>query len=315
MNEEKQYSYAVFADIACDLSPELRTRFEVDGYLKGYLCTPEADDVEGRLDLSDEELDNFYSSLKSNKNGYKTAALSVDDVTSYFESFLQQGKDVLALCISSSLSATYNVMTCAQKALLEKYPERKIFIVDSRKYSVALGLLTVKACQFRAEGLSLEQNAQKLEKIKMTLHQMGPIDDLFWVASKGRISHAKAFFGTVAGIKPMGDFGPDGMVTVLTKVSGYEKAYKATVEYIEKTIKSANEQIIFVAHSARKKQAEILASKIIEKIKPKEVIICNVYPMCGINVGPGLLGAYYFGTEITDLKFEKEIINDIVSKL
>ena len=204
-------------------------------------------------------------------------------------------------------------MTNAQKIACEKYPERKVFVIDSMKYSIALGLLTIKACQLRAEGYSIEQNAEALDEIKKTVHQMGPIDDLFWVASKGRISHAKAFFGSVAGIKPMGDFDSDGMVTALTKVSGYEKAYKATVEYIEKTIRSASEQIVFVAHSARRTQAEILASKIKEKVKPKEVIVCNIYPMSGINAGPGLLAAYYFGTEITDLQYEKKIINEIIS--
>jgi fatty acid-binding protein DegV len=143
---------------------------------------------------------------------------------------------------------------------------------------------------------------------------MGSLDDLFWLASKGRISHAKAFFGTLAGIKTMGDFDSDGMVTPLAKVSGYKKAQKAIVEYIKKTIISANEQIIFVAHSARKEQAEILASLIKEKIKPKEVIIGNVYPIDGINIGPGLFAAYYSGTEITDLKHETEIINAIISE-
>ena len=308
-------SYAIFADITCDLPPALRDRFEVDGYMKSYMSTPEADEIEGSLDLSDTELDEFYSSLKANKNKYKTAAPSVDEIVLYFETFMRQEKDILALSLSSNLSATYNLMVLAKEAMCEKYPERKIIIVDSMKYSVALGLLTIKACQLRAEGCSIEQNAEMLEQIKKTIHQMGSIDDLFWVASKGRISHAKAFFGTVAGIKPMGDFDSNGMVTVLTKVSGYEKVYKTTVEYVKKTIKSANEQIIFVAHSARREQAEILAKKIEEKIKPKEVIINNIYPMSGINAGPGLLGAYYFGTEITDLKYEKEIISEIVSKL
>jgi len=308
-------NYAIVADIVCDLSKELRDRFGIDGTLKGYMSTPEAEDTEARLDLSDAELDAFYKSLKANPNGYKTAALGVEAVASYFEAFLREGRDVLALCISSKLSVTYNVMTCAAKQILEKYPERKIAVVDSRKYSLALGLLVIKAAELRAAGLSLTENAEKLETIRKTLHQMGSVDDLFWIASKGRVSHAKAFFGTIAGIKAMGDFDTDGMVTPLAKLSGYKKTHQATVEYIKKTIKAANEQIILVAHSARKEQAEILAKLIKEQIKPRDVIICNVYPMNGVNVGPGLCAAYYFGTEITDLQREKEIINEVISRL
>jgi len=308
-----KYSYAIIGDGTFDLSKELRDRFEVDGHLKSFICTPDVDDVETTLDLSDAEIDAFYASLKAHKNRYKTSSFSVDSVVSYFEPFLQQGKDILAVSLSSGLGATYNIMVHAKNILCEKYPERKIAVVDSLKYSVAIGLLTVKACEFRAEGCSIEQNAEKLEKIKRTMHQMGSVDDLFWVASKGRISHAKAFFGTIAGIKSLGDFGPEGMVTPLAKVSGYKNAHKATVEYIKKTIVSANEQIILVAHSARREQAEILASLIKEQVKPKEVIICNIYQRSGINVGPGLIAAFYFGTELTDLKREKEILDEIIS--
>jgi len=310
-----KYSYVIIPDISCDLSPEIRERFEVDGYLKTYMSTPEADDIEGNLDFSDAELDAFYSSLKTNKNKYKTAVPGIDAVVSYFETFLQQGKDILALSISSKLSATYNLMVNAKEIVCEKYPERKIIVIDSTRMTVALGLLTIEACRLRAKGYSIEKNAEMLEYVKKTIHQMGSVDDLFWVASKGRISHAKAFFGSVAGIKPMGDFDSEGMVTVLSKVSGYDKVYKATVEYIKKTITAANVQTILVAHSARRNQAEILASEIREKVKPKEVIVCNIYPMSGINAGPGLLAAYYFGTEITDLNYEKEIIGEIVGNL
>jgi len=308
-------NYAIVADIVCDLSKELRDRFGIDGTLKGYLSTPEAEDTEAQLDLSDAELDAFYKSLKANPSGYKTAALGVEDVASYFETFLREGRDVLALCISSALSVTYNVMTHAAKQILEKYPERKVVVVDSRKYSLALGLLVIKAAEFRATGLSLTENAEKLETIRNTVHQMGSVDDLFWIASKGRISHAKAFFGTIAGIKAMGDFDANGMVTPLAKLSGYKKTHQATVEYIKKTIKAANEQVILVAHTARREQAEVLAKLLEEKIRPREVIVCNIYPMNGVNVGPGLCAAYYLGTEITDLQREKEIINEVISKL
>ncbi|MCL2324189.1 MAG: DegV family EDD domain-containing protein, partial [Actinomycetia bacterium] len=261
-------SYAIVADGTCDLSPEIRERFGVDGYLKNTMSTPEAEDVEGRLDLSDDELDAFYTALKANKDGYKTAAPSVGNAVSFFETWLRQGRDVLALSISSGLSASYNVLVRAKEELEKKYPERKVVVVDSLKYSVALGLLTIKACELRAAGLTLEDNAARLEEIRMTIHQIGSVDDLFWVASKGRISHAQAFFGTIAGIKAMGDFGPEGLVVVLAKVSGYEKMYKAAIEYIKRTIRDPHEQIIMVAHTLRRDQAAVLASKIREEIRP-----------------------------------------------
>ena len=308
-----KYSYAIFADASCDLNPGLRSRFEVDGYLKSFISTPDADNVEVRIDLSDDELDKFYSSLKAHKNGYKTSPASIEEIALYFESFLEKGLDVLALSMTSKMSATHQLMVNAKEILSKKYPDRRVIVIDSMRVSAALGLLAAKACALRAEGYTIEQNAEALEKIKRTVHQMGSLDDLFWVASKGRISYAKAFFGSIAGIKVLGDYDSDGMVTPLGKVSGYNKAFKATVEYIKKTIKDPRGQNIFVAYSARKEQAEALAALIKEHIKPKEVVVFSVQQMSGINIGPGLAAAYYFGTEITDLKHEKEVLNDIIA--
>jgi len=180
---------------------------------------------------------------------------------------------------------------------------------------MGIGLLIIKACELRAAGLDIEKNAEKLNEIKHTIHQMGTLDDLFWVASKGRISHAKAFMGMLVGIKPMGDFNSDGLVTVLGKAKGYDKAYSATIEYIKRTGADLENQIIIVSHSGeREKQAKALAQLIEENIKPKEIIFSDVYPSCGINVGPGLCAAFYTGTPITDLKSETGILKAILER-
>ena len=309
------YSYAIIGDVTCDLGSELRERFEVDGYTKGHITIPGGKEVPSSLEWDFTNARDFYTSLKSRRNSYSTAPASAEEIADCWDSFLSEGKDVLALSISSAMSVTYNLMVNAQKALRSKYPERKIIVVDSRKYSAALGLLVIKACELRKSGLSIEENAEQLEQVKSTIHQMGTIDDLFFIASQGRVSHPKAFMGTLVGIKPMGDFDSDGMVTVLAKVKGYEKAYKVTIEYIKKTIMHPEDQIMLVAQTLREKQADVLAGLIRENIRPKEVILTDVYPACGVNLGPGLMGAYYYGSPITDLAHETEIMESIMESI
>ena len=306
-------NYAIITDSTSDLTPLLMQRFNIDGMLLGRISTHLEEDAEVKMDLSDAEIDDFYSSLKANKDKYKTSPMSADKMAEYFETFLAKGQDIITISITGALSATYNIMLTAKDIALVKYPNRKIFVIDSEKYSIGVALLAIKAAELRKEGLTVEQNAEKLNVIRRTIHHMGPIDDLFWVASKGRISHSKAFFGTVFGIKPLGDFDANGTVTVLAKVSGHDKALKATTEYVKRTIKSADKQIIIVAHSGRRKLAETLAKQIEEKIKPKEVIISNIYPSIGINIGPGLVAAFFEGTTITDLEFEKKTMNEIIA--
>ncbi|MCL2675424.1 MAG: DegV family EDD domain-containing protein [Firmicutes bacterium] len=308
-------NYAVIGDVLCDLSEDLRKRFGVDGYLKGHMTVPagkEERELPTTLDWSYMPQTEFYAHLKANKKVYKTAPASAEETVEYLEPFLAAGRDVLILSISSKLSVSYNLMLNAKKTLEAKYPNRKVIVVDSLKYSSGLGLLVIKACELRDKGLTIEENAAELDRVKSTVHQMGAMDDLFFVASKGRITHAKAFMGTLVGVKPMGDFNADGMVTVLAKVKGYDKAYKAIVEYIKRTIVEPENQIIIVAQTVREKHQAILAKMIEEQIKPKEIILSDIYPADGINVGPGLLAAYYYGTPITDLARETEVIKQVI---
>ncbi len=309
-------NYAILTDSSSDLNADLLARFEIDDYIRGVMSTPDGENIECSLDaMPDEYFDTFYKKLKSNPKAYKTAACGLGKSKEIMKKYLDKGLDILLVCVSTALSGIYKIVMQARSELLEEYKDRKIFILDSRRYSLGIGMLAIRAAEHRKEGLSIEENYKLLEEERDTLHHIGPVDDLFYVASKGRISNAKAFFGTVFGIKPLGDFGPEGMVTVLGKVNGVDKACRAMIEYMKKTIKNPKDQIIFCPQASRRKEATKLKEMIIKEFNPKEVIVTNIYPNTAINSGPGLFLALYFGTKITDLKYERETLNSIISKL
>ncbi len=309
-------TYAILTDSTSDLSPELRARFGIDDYFRGVISTPESEEIIAELDERDDAyFDDFYRKLKANPKGYKTAALGGETVKERMKAWLDKGLDLLVITVSGSMSAVYKVIVEAAREVLPDYPGRKVLVLDSRRYSLGVGTLAVRAAEHREEGLSIDENFALLEKERNCLHQMGPIDDLYYVASKGRISNAKAFFGTIFGIKPMGDFSPEGMVQPLGKVSGIEKSYKVIVEYMKKTIKHPEKQVVFISQTLRRKEAEKAAELIRREIKPREVIVANIYPNTGINCGPGLFAAFYYGTEITDLSYEKGVFDNIVKNI
>ena len=132
---------------------------------------------------------------------------------------------------------------------------------------------------------------------------------------KGRLTHSKAFFGKLAGVKPIGEFDYNGLTTVIGKVKGAKKAYSVLLNYMENTIVNASEQTIFIAQTSRYPQAEKYKEMIMERFHPKEVIINDVFPSCGINIGPGLMAAYYIGTPISKgLTEEKALLERIISE-
>ena len=223
--------------------------------------------------------------------------------------FVEQGYGVLSLSLSSGLSTTYNLTQTAREKVLEKYPDADIKCFDTLRFGPAIGLLCIVASELRKEGKSLSETYDILEQKKVGLHQMGWLDDLSFLAKQGRMNNAKAFFGTLIGIKPIGEFDHNGMTTVIAKFRGEKAAYPAMLGYIEDTVIDAKDQIIVVAHTDRKKQAEIYRQMIIDKFHPKDVILCEVFMANGINVGPGLCAAYYFGQPISEgLEKEKAVI-------
>ena len=104
------------------------------------------------------------------------------------------------------------------------------------------------------------------------------------------------------------------MTTVIGKAKGAKAAYEVLMKYIEKTIENPEEQTIFIAQTNRMPQAEKYRELIQERFHPKEIFINDVFPSCGINIGPGLMAAYYMGKPISrDLSEEKAIIEQALA--
>ncbi len=304
--------FVVIPDSSCDLSAELRERFNIPDYLHGMIYYPDGREEYSDLDWKEMSPEEYYNSMKGKKVLYKTATPKGEEVFEVFEKYLKEGIDVLSISLSTGLSGTYDICKGAADELLKKYPDRKIICIDSLRYSTALSLIVIEACKKRDEGLSIEETAKYIEEYKHTIHQMGPMDDLFFLVKTGRISNFKAFFGSLVGVNPMADFNEKGLAEVVAKFKGKKDAFAATIEYLKKTVVNPEEQIIFIAHSNREEPAKLLANMVKEAVNPKEIIINPVGMSCGASIGPGLCAVFYHGNAISkDMEFEKSTMAKI----
>ena len=306
--------YVIISDVSSDLNKSLRERFKIDDYVGGLVYFPDGHSELADIDWERHTPKEFYESMRNKNALYKTAAVQIGDIIEVFERHLKAGKDILALTLSSGLSGTFQIFEMAKTKVLERYPERKIICIDSLRYSTALAMLAIEAAFKREEGFTLEECAEYIEKNKHSLHQIGPMDDLFFLCKTGRISNFKAFFGTLVGVNPMADFNRHGLSEVLGKCKGKKAAFDGVIAYMKETILDPQNKIIFVAHSNRLAAAEALREMIIKEFNPKEVIINDVGMSCGASIGPGLCAAFYWGKEISeDLAFEKSVMQNILN--
>lgn len=305
--------FIILVDSTSDLCEELRKKYDIE-HIKGYITYPDGKELQVGLTWDNIDKDEFFRILRSKVKGFSTSPATVEAYKLKYEEYLKQGYDVLYISLSSALSGTYDFAFKAKEAIDGKY-ENKVICIDSRRYSTACGALAIRASVLRSEGKSIDDVAEEINRVKYTIHQMGPMDDLTFLAKKGRISHAKAFMGSLIGVKPLGDFDVDGKTTVLGKAKGEKKAFDATIEYVRATATNIEEQTVFLAHTNRPKQIEYFKNLVQEKLNPKEIIVGEIYPINCINIGPGLTAIYYYGNEISsDLENEKKVMDNILNK-
>ena len=306
-------TFRIIADVACDLTPDLQKKYDI-AVVPGHMLFPGNREVTAVPEWGDTTAEAFFTALKANPSGYSTAPANVEEFKAFFRPYAEKGEDMLVMAISSGISGTFNFMQRAREELLAEFPGVTIRCVDTLRFGPGFGLMCMDAARKRDAGLSLQETADWLEANKNRYHQAGWLDDLTFVARKGRISHAAAFFGSLAGVKPIGEFDYNGLTTVLAKARGAKSAYAALLDYISKTIENPEEQTIVIAQTCRMPQAEEYKKMLQERFHPKEIMIIDVHAFNGINIGPGLMAAYYVGKPISkDLSEEKAILQNFMN--
>ena len=308
--------YVILADSCMDLSPEQRKQFNIEKPVPGSVVYPDGTDHLSDIDWEEISFEEFYRRLDKKEN-FKTGLPNQFLIGERVEEYFKAGKDVIAVTLSSGMSGTYNSFLLVKRDLEEKYPERHLYVVDSKRYSGGISILCVLASLNREKGMSAEENFKFLEEKKKCLHQIGMIDNLFFLQRSGRISKAKAFFGTMAGVKPMADFSNEtGMPAVLGNARGYKAGYKIVDEFLKALLSKQEPQVMICVHSIRDEQCDEFL-KIAQANAPEATILkCRMGQSNGVNVGPGLIALFFFSDNSVskDCEEERKLLASILAK-
>ena len=241
-------------------------------------------------------LKNLFDGLRSGEQT-STSAVNPDKWASVIEPCLQQGQDVLVLAFSSGLSTTYQSAVIAANELQEKYPERKIRVVDTLAASLGQGLLVYYACQKRDEGLSLDELTAWCEEYRFKLCHWFTVDDLMYLKRGGRVSAATALLGTMLQIKPVLHVDDEGHLINVAKARGRKASIEALAKKLGETgIPGANDTA-FICHGDCLEDAQYLETLIKEKYGVKNVLIYYVGAVIGSHSGPGTLALFFLGNK------------------
>lgn len=287
-------SYTVFTDGCSNLPKRLVRQLDIRLLPCSYTLDGEPGVFDGDLDAFDTHA--YYDKLRAG-SVMKTSLLNAQLFIDHFRPELTKGNDVVYVGLSSGVSGTLQAARMAAEDLKEEYPQRTVCVVDSLGAGFGPGLLACRAADLRNEGKTATEAGEILNEEVKHLLQIFTVDDLNFLKRTGRVSGATAAIGTILNIKPLLWGDPTGHIVALSKCRGRKKAIEAIVDiYCNRAIDAQNQRIA-ISHGDCLEEAQLLADKICEICKPKELIICPHEPFTGAHVGPGMLALFFFGEE------------------
>ncbi len=282
------------ADVSLDFLEQHRIEwlpfhFNIDG--KDY-----PDDIGRTMPLKE-----FYDRMRAGSAPF-TSQVNAEEYKIFFEKFLKEGHDILHLSLSSGISGTYNSAMIAMNELSEKYPERKIIVIDTLCACSGLGLLVALAADRRDSGASIDDNAEYINSKRLSIHHWYFTSDLSALIRGGRISKAAGFFGQMLNICPLMNVDREGRLQAREKIRTKKRAMETALHVMEAhcTDGRNHSSRVFVSGADCKEDLDSMTLRLRELFPKAEVIEGNIGTTIGSHTGPGLIALFFEGDERED---------------
>ncbi len=286
--------YVILTDSSCDLPAELADQMQLT-------VLPLTVDMDGKLyrnylDGREIGFHEFFEQIVTAKSA-KTSAVTSEQFMEVLDPLCQAGMDVLYLAFSSGLSGTYNSGAIAMRELSEKYPERKLYAVDSLCASLGEGLFVDLCHEKKEAGMTIDELRDYAESLKLHICHWFTVNDLMFLKRGGRVSAATAIVGSVLSIKPVMHMDNEGHLIKVDVARGRKASLRALVAKMEKLATDPEKQRVYICHGDCLQDAEYVASLVREKFGITDIRINYVGPVIGAHTGPGVVSLFFVGSE------------------
>ena len=243
----------------------------------------------------------FYDRIRKGEVGTTTLINTADFVEYFTKLFETENKDVLHVTLSSGLSGTFQAALAAADIMKERFPARRLFIVDSRGASSGFGFLMQALCDLRDEGKTIDELYDWALKNRLRIQHLFCSTTLTYYMRGGRISPAAGRIGNLLGICPVMRMDHPGHLAVHSRVRTKKRALRALVDQMEALADdgAAYSGRVFISHSDCLEDAESVKAQIQERFKniKGEIEMYNIGAIIGCHSGPGTVAVFFFGKE------------------
>jgi hypothetical protein len=265
-----------------------------------YICSNfTLDGKNYKDDLGDSmPIDEFFDRMKKGAMP-TTSQINEDEYSQYFRNFLEEGLDILHICLSVGISGTVNSLKIAVDSLIEEYPDRKILFIDSLQASMGFGLLADMLADKKNEGASIDELYDYGLKLRDNINAYFFSTDLSSYLRGGRISKTAFTVGKILNICPLIYINAEGKLIPIEKVRTKKKVMERIVEKMQENALNGTDYDgkCFISHSACYEDARKVADMIEERFpKMKEKVRINsIGTVIGAHTGVGTVAVFFVG--------------------
>ena len=152
--------------------------------------------IRDRVDLGRDE---FYTRLPELDEMPTTAAPPIDDFVRAYHACGEESDEIVAVLVSEKLSG----ICSAARVAVRQAPQLSVTVIDSGQVSMGLGWQVIAAAEAAAQGRSLRQVIDTIERVRSRVRTYAILDTLDFLRRGGRVGWAEAEAARILCIKPI----------------------------------------------------------------------------------------------------------------
>ena len=287
----RKIMFVLFTDTDTDMTPSICKEY---GYnLISMPYTIDDKEIYPYVDFDEFNGHEFYQRLRNGAMP-KTSAISPVQYMEYFEPFFKEGKDILYVHFSATMSGTFNAMEIAYKQLKEQYPDRTLHTIDTKGMTVLSYIIVREIGEMYLQGKTIEEIKAWAEKEvdKFAIYLF--VEDLSFFKRSGRVKSFVALVGNILKIHPIIHVNEEGNMVNIDKCRGKNATINKIVEMVKANQEDIKEHRVVVAHTDAFETANILADKLKEEFgQDLEIEFVETNPTLGSHAGPDAVGVAF----------------------
>ena len=205
----------------------------------------------------------------------------------YRSAFDCDAERIYAVTLSSELSGSYNSAMLGKNLIQEEYPDKKIYVFNSRSASIGQTLIAMKILECEEAGLPFEDIVSIVEKYIEGQNTYFVLENLETLRKNGRLSRVKALVASALKIKPVMASTPEGTICQLDQARGMNKAMIKMVDYIVSRTVDSDDKVLAISHCNCPSRAQILKDAIEERMKLAQVVVLDTAGVSSMYANDG----------------------------